>query len=901
MHFGLQVLLSIQVLSYVCFLGNIVLCTRCLSDRSYHLFADSLCLSTSELSFYDDFRVIDGIPVFVLEQQQDEKKRDNLIHCDSLSVDELDFRELVYNPFTVTCCQFSEDGRCLISGHRNGLVQLWDTVHGRSIALQENTHQTQVAACVFKAGKNRQHAVLSCCQSGRLVRWQLDDLRDEGKAPVFQDFKDDWNAESMKVDDALPSFSMDRELVSFCLETKDNWFFHLNEGGLVFASSEEAIAYEHILRRASFLYIYDSEQHDVRPQCRTKATITWEPNRNYKPGPCIFAPCDFKTRFIAGFRSPEHRGFVCLWPDFEMAPQWSFKLSGSCGSWSSDGRKVVTWDPLSDVQSRDKANVCRVWMVDKLVSLPHNKINPGGMGLHPRFLPPDEDTHIVLQHDPGVRVLWCRHVDCAKPLLASCTLGNEVRMLIWDLDVVVPIHVLATLVHRGISTEQWAEQLVQGRSSIAVSDDGMGRIGCYMGISKQGFIWDGLQGIQYLNFSLPDELVDNKSGLKVEFSPDGSKFLTYGSDKMLVWNTPPFQQDRHAGMSACMMGTEHETLNPLKSGLFSLDGTKIGLLQAGCDIIFVWDFVARQMLGLHRMAMNESVVASDLFNMFNFSLDGNRIVSCMDDGEILIWPLSLAEQVQSVNQTTSTNKSVNAALVKGNRRYERIGSIRQTCQAISFSKDEDGQESIVACRSDGKLCWIVVDSKKLVKTKRQEGPLACKFSNDGTRGALFQQNGESITVKIWDLVGKTQLREIVYGISLQCLVGLPGGVSMDASFAVVGIHQERDRPVIFQPRQLAHELKIDRVSQNVIISDDGRWVTADEDFRASVAFMGSHSSRHALTVGAENAGISIGRRQRLSVMPVHGTSPAKHVEGQNLDPNRFMVVSPDGTKNRLCC
>ena len=200
---------------------------------------DHLFLETSTLSFYDDFHIINGIPVFILDQEQDEKKWDKVVRYDSQSSCKVDYRELLYNPFSVTCCEFSDDGQLLISGHRNGLVRLWDTVHGKLIARVGRTHETQVAACAFKKGKEGQYTVLSCCLSGRLVQWDLNDLRDERRSPGYYDFRDNWNAESMKVDDALPSFSTDRNLVAFRLETKDNWFHDSKKGEIVYASPED--------------------------------------------------------------------------------------------------------------------------------------------------------------------------------------------------------------------------------------------------------------------------------------------------------------------------------------------------------------------------------------------------------------------------------------------------------------------------------------------------------------------------------------------------------------------------------------------------------------------------------------------------------------------------------------
>ena len=830
--------------------------------------------------------------MFILDQKLDEKKWDNLIRFDSRSNGEIDFREMLYNPFSITSCTFSSDGHFLLSGHRNGLVRLWDTAHGQLIARVERTHQTQVAACVFKEKKIGQYTVLSCCRSGRLVQWDLSDLMDERSTPIFKDFKDNWNSDSMRVDDAWPSFSADRKLVAFRLEARDNWFHDLDENHLVFPSSTEVEDGERNLRRVCFLYIYETQLHGEQQECPMQATIVWEADRHFKASSCVFSPIIGRTSFLVGFRSPEHCGFICLWPDFKTAAQQSFKLSGACGSWSCDGKRLVTWDPLSDVQSRARANICEVWMVDKLMPLPENELHAGKTGLHPKFMPQKEDACIVLQHDPGVRILWCQYVNCPKPLVASCVVDDNVKVLIWDLDVEMPMHVLTTLVHVGVSTDQWAEQLVRGINSIAVSADGVGRIGFYMGCSKQGFIWNAEHGFEYLRFSLPDELVDNRSGFQLQFSPDGGKFLVQGSDSIMIWNTAPFRKATSIGASAALFRTEQETLSPLNRGVFSYNGEKIGLLQADCDTIFIYDFVKNRMLDLSQMPVKESTVPSNLFSAFSFSLDGRYFVSCMKNGEVLVWPLTMAQE----DGSCGSHESNDFDLVCADRRFERLGSIQQTCKAVCFSRDEAYQETVVVCGRDGTLYWFDVKLHDLVDSRKREGRLACKFSNDGSRGALFEWNGEAAIVKLWDLVARTKIQEIVYGAPLQQIIGFPHNISMDGTFAVVGIGEEMNQPVMFRPGQLPKELKIDRAAQKVVVSDDGNWVVTDDFISVSIAFWGPYSPQRGMDLGDKNKTRLATSEQRIWVMAMDGKSHTKSVQGRHLDPNRFMVVSSDGTK-----
>lgn len=87
------------------------------------------------LSFFDDFVVVDGVPVF---------------HLDPHAA-----RGLREEGTEITCWVMSNDGTRLVAGHKNGCILSWDSAHGRLDGTYESVFDCPVAAVQFCGDGNQ--------------------------------------------------------------------------------------------------------------------------------------------------------------------------------------------------------------------------------------------------------------------------------------------------------------------------------------------------------------------------------------------------------------------------------------------------------------------------------------------------------------------------------------------------------------------------------------------------------------------------------------------------------------------------------------------------------------------------------------------------------------------------
>lgn len=120
------------------------------------MFTEQPPLDGGQLSFFDNFRVVDGVPVFLLEPE-------SVTGLEGADAD-------------ITCHAMSHDGSQMVSGHRGGAIIVWDIHHGNVITVIRNKFQSSVAAIQF-----------SCCSNFRLAacdflgRYVVLDTNDETK------------------------------------------------------------------------------------------------------------------------------------------------------------------------------------------------------------------------------------------------------------------------------------------------------------------------------------------------------------------------------------------------------------------------------------------------------------------------------------------------------------------------------------------------------------------------------------------------------------------------------------------------------------------------------------------------------------------------------------------------
>lgn len=105
-------------------------------------------LRDTKLSFYDDYHVMSGIPVFILDPyktRSTEKEPSKLVD----NPKNLDLtRKISFfdDPDSVTACNFSLDDSRLASGYNDGSVRIWSTEHGTVLHTFKEMHKLSPVA-----------------------------------------------------------------------------------------------------------------------------------------------------------------------------------------------------------------------------------------------------------------------------------------------------------------------------------------------------------------------------------------------------------------------------------------------------------------------------------------------------------------------------------------------------------------------------------------------------------------------------------------------------------------------------------------------------------------------------------------------------------------------------------
>ncbi|CAD7700864.1 unnamed protein product [Ostreobium quekettii] len=869
-------------------------------------------IASSVLSLYDDFQIINGMPVFVLGNPEPPSTDPNLItHRPSAEVKEgFDFpKKLLQSPFSITQCVFSEDGTHLVTGNAGGGVRVWDTEHGKLIARTYGYHRSAVAAATFRGGRN---SVLTCDRSGRLAEWDVS----SGKPPKVHDVGGDWELGLFDEDGVTPLFSPGGELLAIALPTVAETFFvladELKKWNPELAAARSTTQHTGSIVRAGFLEVFDTVQVCDGSTAGLKLQIAWKHNQIYENAGLQWSP-DGK-RLLCGFISSYSHGFVVLWPDIKVAAHRSFSLWGSSGAFSSDGNLLITWDPVVETQySNSHKHECKVWDISKLRSLPGNECWPEQHAVHPRFHVPRDgvpgiDGPLTLRHEPGERVLWSNFLwECKSCQAATCVMTSGVnktlKVTIWDVPTQTPIHVLDAGknrlgLDRNMHLVQWAKDLISGASTIAVSKGGKNRVALYMATKNEGYIWDAVYGVVALKFQLPEDVdAGGTPSFRLNFSQDGRKFLMCGGDKVLVWNIC----DPEEGSNADLVETNIQTSNTLVDGMFSSDGNKIGVLQEDRETIFIWDCCASALHEVSVAQEDSSSIRSRRFSRFNFSEDGERVVACVQEGDIFLWVMGSQVSFCNLKKREREDSMPQLAPVVSCRRYARVGAMysnpsratsEDPCHAICFSQDEHGQDVVVAFREDSVLKWYGTRSggqDKVIFRVRGEPGTTCVFSHRGTRALLF--DGSTATrVHVWDLVHRQKLRTMEYQINLNSTHGFPTNVSPDGNFAVVGMNVAEGAfsSVVCYPNTPLQDMEINYAAMNTLVSENGNWIVSDEPVEASNV-VGDQPPARFPSMGTIT-------RNRVWVSSVAAGQRPKRLLGNYLSPENFLLASHDGRK-----
>jgi len=891
-------------------------------------------LIDTPLTFFDDYRVVSGIPVSLLETPGNtikpvEMEMEALSTARESNADDGDAdtemeqttpsNSLVMSkaiawptendPAAIICTSFSHDGTRLVTGFRCGALVVWDTQLGSLVAvLTDEGHAESVVSCSFLEESNT--IVVSIDKSFVTLRWDTQSDQPPVKSEAVSDH---CQAGHIDIEDSHATISPGGVLMGVMLNT--HWHFHLISEQKSVNSTKQAqkappVKQENL--RTAFLDIYtlpERGEDENWPERQLRLTVVWKPGQ-----PSALQGVEFSDSgrgVLAGVYGEKRSvpGSMVLWPDWGV-PKKSFLLSGSMGSWSPDGTLVVTWDPFlqSDKGSPGRyTGGCFVWKVRQLEAqfqmmndhYPEGQkdgqhlveLFPGHPEWSPRYRPSIREGGsytMVGNTDDQKRVLWARFIDASR--VAVCRVGTDVEIVIWDVG---SAGTPGTTVSLGLGPKsglsQWGDKVAEGFQGVAMSPSRRW-LGLYMGTANKGYVLDLVQGLKVVDIALPQDLAEQRF---MVFGGRECKFVMCGRRNGLVWNTETLTASMRRQNSMAIWtlpedeaDSQHSRKNkkgspsrlrrggPIIELGFSPDGNRLAVIRRDLFAMYVLDFSTGE-----TMCLTEHGVLKSEFRKFAFSADGERLATVMWNGRVLIWDLSVAEG--------------EALKILG--RKAELGALRSAsldpAKGMVFSHDEDDNETVVVCEDNGSLVWLSTEKCTMLDRFEMVGPKdcrACVFKSDGSLAAIVP--GDKDVIILFDLVHRSNQSKIVsFHCSPDDLAPYPSNIAHDGSFAVVGWDETAMKPVLqWSDTDKSDRHGLHKVAEQMAISDDNTWMVVDDIPTPGEGDFPQHWQ------AASSQG-----KTKLVVMQLFGMGERKSLETRAIKFPEKIAIAPGG--RRVAC
>ena len=515
------------------------------------------------------------------------------------------------------------------------------------------------------------------------MQWDLDSGKAVRHGCVRQDKDVDFSS-------CEANFGCNATLLALSLNTVEDLYVHYEPdhlNGHKLHTSNKRLVLRSKSLQATYLEVYRLEGDPSAgwPTKHASLTVAWRPGPPNALKGIQFSEDGRGLLASLSWLSDWMPGCVVLWPNWGSSDV-SFALSGTHGCWSRDGHLVVTWESTFRVQGNgptEPSGGCLVWDVHALTSeveemkeklgsgetgeLGESEIHelfPGHPGVNPRYCA----KKCILLRDRDVKtMLWASFVFSQEGhRLATCTIDRHIKVVIWDVERRVPTHVLNTRIKRDVSLAAWACNFAADTASVAVSAD-QRWLGLYVAPVNKGFVWNVVQGVTFLELSLPDDLIEDYF---LGFGGPGWKLSMCGHRCTLLWDTRALTSAEHTGnqmMHYTLPDVSPDGLlmesvsgqqrgegsggGPIIDLKFSLNGDRLGVIRRDSSILHVFDFHAGNVF----LLKEESAPASR-FQKFNFSPGGGRLAAVMSGGRVLLWDLHAGPEAPCQNSVLADLK-----------------------------------------------------------------------------------------------------------------------------------------------------------------------------------------------------------------------------------------------------
>ena len=627
-------------------------------------------MTQSSLSFYDDFRILSGIPVFVLHPSDFVPNSESIVAISpsSSSPDgspaRLEAQGFDERPTALKCSVFSRDSQLFVTGHQDGSIRVWDASHGKLKRTLVGPHRGAIADLAFYKHTRFLHV---CDFSGVLSIWDIEEPTNE---PVVVNCCANWEQTRMpSVEGHWPKLSQNGcslvcpvQVVVEQQPGQPRGIIPPNHNKRLSSISSYKRSNETIGRSPSrvtrptssfahfcILHIFDTREDGItrttafgddegKSYCWGRTIELLSKSKLYIPlladsHDYALSSTEISTHgkgLLIGVSSRPN-GHLIVWPEYEEKSMHSYRLEGMVGRWSPDDDYIASWDaPLKHALKTD-IGLCYIWSVSALAHSAERCLQNGD-DEHPRFF---SEPFTVIACPSGNSIYWCDFVSLSretaeKPQLvgvATCSIGESVQLVLWDFLTGIPVQTFVPGISRRdviLHTHQaWADRWVLVRPSwgldfISVSGDRT-RIGFLSVAANKGIIYDTEKRIERLWMSLTD-----KSGNHDEFlmknmdlmiSPCGDRFATICEDTIMIWLPQMMQCQEDRGVSWVRLASSDNELGDGKLRCkFSRNGQSIGLMRLYSTVMDVWNLNSGQKITLQQTFGADGTVNSPYHN-----------------------------------------------------------------------------------------------------------------------------------------------------------------------------------------------------------------------------------------------------------------------------------------------
>ncbi|GMH39374.1 hypothetical protein BSKO_07272 [Bryopsis sp. KO-2023] len=850
-------------------------------------------LHEGPLSFYDDFRVVNGVPAFLLLHNEESSESSQQDVTATPGVEDRKGEPGSTDPSKVTCCSLSSDGRRLVSGYSDGSVRVWSLDHGTLEAIKRGLFEKHVCDVSFHLEHDR--VVVSCDRTGQYHHWDLE----TGDAQ-FVRCDAFWlrNGSEKKIV-GKPFFALSGTRVVFPVgNVRPIGGGGGGEVGTLRRQESSVAGFE--------LYVYGTEAS----QDFLGMAVINEVQEGF------LTSCTLDGNAISASFMPQGQindqstsGWTHVWPNFAVHPNSFFTIPGGFAAWVAPLRYIVAWD-LPEGSSQVVAKVFEIREDNDQIPI-----------------------RAVIRDAEGGSICWCKFIteeevewdsddlSMGTAFLACCIAhpGNEVCITLYNVQTFAPVISMETgitaspsswpLYDRASMERTWENEVTV--KSINTTAD-LSWLGIFSGSEGKGMILDSVHGVAVLQLDIPGDLlakIGSDAGIVMGLAE--GNFAIVGSDGIMVMS--PRVRGTNAG--ALVLSLAYENKAPADRPLsckFSMDGRFLGLLQVGASLMTVWDLDIGTTYHVELAEKNEM---AKRFVAFALSSDGDFLATLSLDRAVRLWDVSgdtclLVEVVGALSESRDIMPSI----------------------TMTFSQGLQGNMALVVCDECGDLTWFVsapsrrsprlsdaqlgadrglefpfipwlnrskqsassnnrgIFKQSSMHTESGAGKHSCRFSDDGTIGVLMP---DPKRVDIWDLAEQVDKNTVEYEVSpgYRSHVSVGSSMCMDGVFSVVGTKGKETDLVFCRPETTKEELQenMTKVANHLLLSENGEWVLTD-------GFHSMYDQEGQLKPLQVYDGRSC---KALHLINTSNPSLRKTVLARRIKPGSALVVSPDG--RRIAC